>query len=63
MIESIIFIIIDTSHLGIMFSQPNNKDVRAVQKWVNGNGGIIVYSTDGDFSADVHGNARMRLRN
>ena len=54
-------IIIDANRLGVMFSQPNNEDIKPIHKWINGNHGMIVYSTGGDFSGDVHGNARNAL--
>lgn len=54
-------IIIDANRLSVMFSQPNNEDIRPIHKWINGNHGRIVYSTGGDFTGDVHGNARSAL--
>ncbi len=53
-------IIIDANRLGDLLAEPTNPEVAPVRRWLK-KGGRLIYSTGGDFAAEVGRRARARL--
>ncbi len=53
--------IVDANRLGIFLSDPVHEDSIPVRRWVDAQGGRIVYSTGGKFAQEVVGKARAKL--
>lgn len=53
--------IVDASRLGLFLAEPVHEDSVPIRKWLDKQGGRIVYSTAGKFSKEVVGKARTKL--
>lgn len=54
-------IIVDADRLGIFLSDPIAEDAVPIHKWLEEGGGKLVYSTSGQFSAEVGRPSKRRL--
>ena len=53
--------IVDANRLGIFLADPVHEDSVPVRRWLDAQGGRIVYSTGGKFAKEVVGKARTKL--
>ena len=53
--------IIDANRLGLFLADPVHPDAAPVRRWLDEQGGRIVYSTGGKFADEVVGRARTKL--
>ncbi|MDE0226675.1 MAG: hypothetical protein OXP28_16320 [Gammaproteobacteria bacterium] len=53
--------IVDASRLGRFLSEPAHEDSVPIRKWLDEQGGRIVYSTAGKFADEVVGKVRTKL--
>ena len=53
--------IIDANRLGLFLADPVHPDAAPVRRWLDKQGGRIVYSTGGSFAKEVVGRARTKL--
>ena len=54
-------IIVDANVIGGMLGDPANEDAAPVRRWIESGRGKLVYSTEGQFGAEIVGKARAKL--